>query len=145
MKKVIIIILAIVIVAVAIVLFKYYDYKAQKSEIETFNVQYEQYLDKELYGADIASVINKAVDDNEKAGIEKDENEKYIQNDENSVNIEVKIIDLEEDTIFAMETLYSGGMEQFVQYYSMIMFECTEIKYNSAGYVSYMLFEQITT
>ena len=144
MKKIVIIIITIVIIAVVIFLSKYYNYKAEKSEIDTFNSQYEKYLDREIYGSELASVINKAVDDNEKAGIKKDENGKYIQNDENSVNIEVKIIDLEEDTIFTMETLYGGGMEQFVQYYGMIKFKCTDVKYNSLGYISYMLFEQIT-
>ena len=145
MKKIFIIIITIVIIAIVVVLSKYYEYKEQKSEIDTFNAQYEQYLDKEIYGTQIASVINKAVDDNEKADIKKDENGKYIQNDENSVNIEVKIIDLDEDTIFAMETLYGGGMTQFVQYYSEILFKWAEIRYNSAGLVSYMLFEQIST
>ena len=145
MKKVFTVIIIVVIIAIVLVLSKYYEYKEQKSKIDTFNAQYEQYLDRDVYGSEIASVINKAVDDNEKAGIKKDENGKYIQNDENSVNIEVKIIDLEEDTIFAMETLYGGGMTQFVQYYSAILFKCTEIRYNSAGLVSYMLFEQIST
>ncbi len=145
MKKTIIFIILIVIVAVVVLLAKYYQYKDQKSKIETFNLQYEKYLDQEITGTEIATVINKAVDDNEKAEIEKDEYGKYIQNDINSVNIEVKIIDLEEETIFPMETLYSGGMMQFVQYYSSILFKCTEIKYNSAGLVSYMMFEQIST
>ena len=50
---------------------------------------YEQYLEKEILGTDIATVINKAVDDNEKAFIKKDDENRYIQNDTNSINIEV--------------------------------------------------------
>ena len=143
MKK-IIYILIIVIIIIAIILSKYSSYKKKYSQIQEYNLQYEKYLDKEIYGTDIATIINKAVDNNEKNYIEKDENGKYIQNDVNSVNIEIKIIDLEEEKIYSMETLYNGGMAQFVQYYSTILFKSAEVKYNSAGKICYILFEQIT-
>ena len=43
-----------------------------------------------------------------------------------------------------METLYDGGMLNFVDYYNSIYFECTKIEYNKLGKVSYLLFEQKT-
>jgi hypothetical protein len=145
MKKTLIIIIAIFIVIMAILLSKYYELRDEQNIVKKFNLEYEQYLDKEIYGTDIATIINKAVNDNENSFVTKDENGRYIQNDTSSVNIEIKIHDLEEDTIYTMETLYNGGMAQFVQYYNTILFKCEDIEYNSAGRVSYMLIEQITT
>jgi hypothetical protein len=143
MKKTLIIIIAIFIVILSILLSKYYDLREEQNVVKEFNLKYEQYLDKEIYGTDIATIINKAVDDNENSFIEKDENGKYIQNDTSSVNIEIKIHDLEEDTIYTMETLYNGGMAEFVQYYNTVLFKCSSVEYNSAGQISYMLYEQI--
>ena len=144
MKK-IIYILIIVMIIIAIILVKYSSYKEKYSEIKEYNLQYEKYLGKEIYGTDITTLINKAVDNNEKNFIQKDENGKYIQNDTNSVNIEVKIIDLEEEKIYSMETLYNGGMTQFVQYYNAILFKSADVKYNSTGRICYILFEQVST
>lgn len=46
---------------------------------------------------------------------------------------------------YAMETLYIGGMDKFVQFYSEIKFKCTKLEYHKAtNKVKYMLFEQIT-
>ena len=68
---------------------------------------------------------------------------KYIDNKSNSINIDVKIID--NDKIYTMETLYNGGMENFIQYYNQIKFKCTIIEYHKdTNKVKYMLFEQIT-
>ncbi len=142
MKKILIFILIIVIIIVAIFSVKYFNYKAELNELKKVNAEYEAYLNKEIYGTDIGTVINKAVDSNEKNSVPKDEQGFYIQNDTNSIKIEIKIID--NDTTYQMETLYSGGMTTFVQYYSSITFECTEIEYNSKGRVNYMLFEQRT-
>lgn len=146
MKKAILFILSIVIIFIVIILSKFYDYKEQYSKIEKFNLKYEQYLDKEVIGTDIATIINKAINDNEQAYIKKDKQGKYIQNDESSINIEVKITDiLKEGKIYTMETLYNGGMAEFVQHYNNIKFKCAKTEYNSNGQVKYMLFEQIST
>ena len=72
-----------------------------------------------------------------------DKKGKYIDNKSNSINIDVKIID--NDKIYTMETLYNGGMENFIQYYNQIKFKCTIIEYHKdTNKVKYMLFEQIT-
>lgn len=143
MKNTILYILTVVIIIIVIVLSKYFELKSIENEISSFNGKYEMYLDKEIYGNDITTAINKAVNDNENAMIKKDENGLYIQNDEDSIKIEIKTIDI--DKIFSMETLYNGGMEQFVNMYKYILFKCIEVKYNSHKRISYMLFEQITT
>lgn len=145
MKKTLIIIAIIFIVIIAILLGNYSNVEKLQEELTEFNLDYEQYIGEEIYGTDIATIINNAVNNNEQENIEKDEEGYYIQNDANSVEIEIKIIDLEEETIFKMETFYDGGIEQFVQYYGTILFKAEKIEYNSAGRVSYMLFEQISS
>lgn len=143
MKKILIIIIGLVIVLLSIFFSKYIDYKAKKNEIKQFNLEYEEYNSKEIYGTELTTVINKAVDNNEKNNVKKDEQGLYIQNNTNSIQIEIKITD--NDTTYQMETLYGGGMVTFVQYYNFINFKCTEIKYNKAGKICYMMFEQIST
>lgn len=149
MKKSLLIIVCIVIIAVVIIIGKYYNFKAKYTELKEFNLQYEVYLEKEIYGTEIATVINKAIDNNEKNEVEKEEKEHngktyyfYKQNDINSIKVEIKILD--NNKTYQMESLYQGEIDTFVQYYNSIRFKCKEIEYNKVGKVSYMLFEQIS-
>ena len=91
----------------------------------------------------MATVINRAIDNNEKNEVEKNNKAIYLNNNENSISIEIKMID--NDTIYQMETIYNKGIQNFINYYGKIKFKCVEIKYhNSTNKVKYMLFEQIT-
>ena len=65
----------------------------------------------------------------------------YIENDTNSIKIEIKITD--NDNIYNMETIYNNGTQNFLQYYGEIKFKCVDIKYHTeTNKVKYMLFEQ---
>lgn len=143
MKK-IFIFLAIVSVIVVIVGFRYVVYKNEYNVIQSENAEFEEYKDKEINGLSVGSMINKAVDKNTKNKIEKDENGKFIQNDENSIEIEIYMTDNE--TTYKMETIYNAGTEQFVQYYGNIKFKCSKIEYHkNTGKIKYILFEQQET
>ena len=142
MKKTIILIICVIIIVLSMFGIKYLDYKEQKSIIKKENFEYEVYLNKEVSGRDLTTAINRAVNNNEKNNISKDENGLYIQNDSDSIKIEIVILDTE--TTYQMETLYNGGMVNFIQYYGDIFFECTKIEYNSKGRVGHMIFEQKT-
>ena len=121
----------------------YINYRTNYNKAKRENQQFESYKDKEVYGKEIATVINKAVDKNEKNEIEKDNKGKYINNDSNSIEIDIKMLD--NDKTYDMETLYNGGMDNFVKYYSDIKFKCIKLDYHkSTNRVKYMLFEQIT-
>ena len=140
MKK-IFIFLAIVLVIVAIVGFKYMSYKNEYNIIQNENAEFEEYKDKEVYGLNVGTMINKAVDKNTKNKIEKDDNGNFIQNDSNSIEIEIYMTDNE--TTYKMETIYNSGTEQFVQYYGNIKFKCSKIEYHEkTGKIKYLLFEQ---
>lgn len=140
MKK-IFIFLAIVLVIVAIVSFQYISYKNEYNIIQNENAEFEEYKDKEVYGLNVGTMINKAVDKNTKNKIEKDDNGNFIQNDSNSIEIEIYMTDNE--TTYKMETIYNAGTEQFVQYYGNIKFKCSKIEYHEkTGKIKYLLFEQ---
>ena len=143
MKK-ILIFLAIVIIIIAVAFVNYSSYKNAHNAIMKDNLVYEEYKDKEVYGLDIATLINKTVDKNTKNRIEKDEQGMYISNDTNSIQIEIYMQDNE--TTYQMEAFYKAGMEKFIQYYGNIKFKCSKIEYHEkTKRVKYILFEQIVT
>ena len=113
MKKTLIIIMTIIFVIIAIIYIKYLGFKATKTEIKQNNLNYEVYLNKEVYGNEIATLINKATDNNEKNKVLKDERGFYIPNDENSIKIQITTIDLDKEVTYDMESFYNNGMEKF--------------------------------
>ena len=143
MKKTIILIISVVIIILSIFYSKYLDYNLEQKQIKQNNLEYETYLDKQIYGTELTSIINRAIHNNEVNAVEKDEQGIYIKNDTNSVSIDVKMID--DNKTYKMEMFYNGGMNTFIDYYDFIYFKCTKIDYNSAGKVSYMLFEQVSS
>lgn len=143
MKKLAIFFLGIVIIVVGIS-YMYLNYKSSYNEAKRENMQFESYYNEEIYGTDLATIINKAVDNNETNEVQKDNKGKYINNDNNSINIDIKMLD-DDGTIYNIEKIYNGGTSTFVQYYSQIKFKCTKIEYHQkTNKVKYMLFEQIT-
>lgn len=141
MKK-IVIILAIVLILVSIIAFQYYSYQVDYQITIEENAEYEQYQDKEIYGIDLATIINKTVDKNAKNGIQKDEKGNFIPNDTNSIEIEIFIKDNEK--MYRMEIFYNNGTEEFLRYYGNIKFKCSNIEYHEkTGKIKYLLFEQL--
>ncbi len=142
MKKLAIFFLIVVIIIVGIS-YMYLNYKANYYEAKKENKQFESYDGQEIYGAELATIINKAVNNNELNEVPKDTKGKYKNNDKNSIEIQIQIIDNKKT--YEMETLYRGGMEKFVEFYNQIKFKCNKIEYHeSTNKVKYMLFEQIT-
>ena len=144
MKKTIIILIAVIIVLVSIIGIKYSSYLANLNEVKIENAKYEKYINQEIYGIDLATLINKSVDQNVKKEIEFDENGFFISNGKDSIQIEIYIQDNE--TTYKMETFHNAGPEQFVQYYGNIKFKCSKTEYHKkTGRIKYMLFEQLQT
>ena len=80
MKK-IFVFLIIVVIIVCIILFQYNSYKRDKNAIISENSEFEQYINKEIYGIDLATIINKSIDKNEKNKVQKDKDGLFIEND----------------------------------------------------------------
>ena len=143
MKK-IIIFLGIVLIIVASVGYMYLNYQATYREAQKINAQYEWYKDKEILGTDLATLINRAVDDNTKNDIKKENTGLYEDNGKDSVRIDILFTD--DNEVHSMEEIYNSGTDTFMQYYNQIKFKCTKMEYHqNNGRVSYLYFEQIAT
>lgn len=144
MKKTIIMLFTIIIIIVTIISVNYYSYEIEYKNITKENAEFEQYRDKEIYGIELATLINRASDRNIKNKVEKDDNNFFIANDENSIEIEIYMVDNEQT--YKMEAFYNKGIEQFIQYYGEIKFKCSKIElHEKTKRIKYLLFEQIVT
>lgn len=76
MKKSILIILFVLILIIAVVLINISNNNIKANAISKFNAEFEKYNDKTLTGADILTIINRAIDNNKEYKIEKDQNRK---------------------------------------------------------------------
>ena len=133
--------ICLIFVIIMIVLFIGYK-KIQRKQIETlkFNSIYEEYNKENLNGLDITTIINKAIDNNEKYEISKDENGTYLQDEMYGIKIYIKMI-VNEKT-YTMEKIKAVGMEDFIRYFGAVDFKCVDIKYHKkTGRVAEMTFE----
>lgn len=114
------------------------------STIKRYNKQYEEYYQKKVYGTEVITLINKATNENVKNDVKKDEKGYFINNDLNSIKIEIKLLNDKKITTYQMETLTNVGLEGFIKNFNLIKFKCTNIKYhNDTKKVSKITFEQI--
>lgn len=142
MKKQITIIFVIFLIIISITISYITRMQNQKIEIKKYNSWYEEYLGKEIYGTEVATIINKAIESNKKNNVLKDEKNLYIENDKDSIKIELKMITIEK--IYQMETIYNNDINNFVKHFNIIIFKCSDIQYHqSTGKISKIIFEQI--
>lgn len=142
MKKYVLIIVTIVIVIIAAVSYKIYDYNITQNQAANNNKTYNSFYEQEVLGTDVATLINKAIDSNEKNSVEKAEDGTYIDNGTNSINIDIKFKDLED--AITMERINELDSVRFVQNFGGFNFKCTKIEYHDkTGNVKYMYFEQM--
>lgn len=142
MKKSLFTIIGIVLVLMLILTLMYYNYRKTVIISEQKNLEFEIYTKTEILGSSLMTLINKAIDYNEKNEVEKDKKNVYIENDTNSIKIEIKFI--ESDKTYTMESISSLGSEQFVKNYTNMTFKCNKVEYHTkTKHVKYMLFEQI--
>jgi len=144
MKKTILTIFTMIIIIVTIIGVNYYSYQNEYRGALSENEEFEQYKEKEIYGIELGTIINKAIDKNYKNKIEKDEKNIFIPNEKNSIQIDIYMVDSEQT--YKMETIYNAGMGQFIQHYGNIEFKCSKIEYHqSTKKIKYILFEQLAT
>ena len=148
MKKNLFYILIIFIIIIVIILINISDKNSQRNEIARFNMQFEQYLGQTIYGSDVLTIINKAIDSNEQNGIKRNEDNYYVEDDEFSVKVDVILLskndkdEIEEKT-FPMERLEISGLSGFAENFNLTTFECTNIEHNSKQRVSKIIVKQI--
>ena len=144
MKKSILILFTIIIIVVTIIFVNYSSYKNEYNVILKENAEIEKYAENEIHGIELGTLINKVIDKNTKNKVEKDDNDVFISNEQNSIQIEIYMKDNE--TTYKMETFYNAGIAQFIQYYGNVKFKCSKIQYHkNTGKIKYLLFEQMVT
>ena len=155
MKKTFAVIIALIIIIIASFTAWYLSIKEMNQEITDFNSEFESYADTSIRGVDLTTVINRAIDNNEKYSIEKDEDGAYINDEEYYIEIYVNIVENEtedeeseetesteeESYAYPMEAFESAGMSDFTSLYGESYFECVDIEYHSNGRISKMIFE----
>ena len=82
MKKNLLVILGIFLIIIAVISYIYYNYEKTARIAKQTNLEYEKYTQQEIIGSSLMTVINKATDQNEKNGVAKDKNKRYIENEE---------------------------------------------------------------
>ena len=98
------------------------------------NQDYEDYKDRVLYGTDVITLINKAINSNEQNKIAKDEKGNYIENDTNSIVVEIEMITNEEEqktTTYRMETINKVGISEFITNFNTAEFKMKKIEYHT--------------
>ena len=142
MKKIAISIL-IMIVIVSTMTYMYLSYLANFQNAQKSNREFEVYLNRQISGWELTTIINKAIDNNRQNDIEKDKKGKYIDNGTNSLRIEIQFID--DEVTYSMENIAQTGTDLFFVYYKDIQFQNKEVQYHDrTNQISYMLFEQVT-
>lgn len=146
MKKniIIIFIILLILLVITIVAVKININKNKIAEIQ--NLNFEQYLDKEIYGTDVITLINKAVSYNEENNVIKDSKGIYQNNNKNSIKIDLVMItneEKQETTTYKMETITKAGITDFIKNFNTAKFKCTKKEYHlETGKISYIEFTQ---
>ena len=142
MKKILIVLISLLIIVLAMLFVVIKNNESMQADTLKFNKQYEIYLNNIVKGTEIATVINKATDNNEKYEIAKDEKNRYIQDNKYSIKISVKFVDSEK--YYDMEAISGLGIEEFISNFSQLNFKCTEISYHKqTNRVSKLIFTEI--
>lgn len=142
MKQSLLIILAIIFIVICIISGTLFNIQAENKEISKYNLEYEKYLNKEILGTEVATLISKVIDQNEKNKVEKNEKGYYIDNKQNSIKIDLKMTTI--DKTYPMEEIYNNQITNFVQNFNQIKFKCTKIEYHeNTKKISKMVFEEL--
>ena len=140
MKKSILIIITIFFVIMCGLFIFLRNIQAEERALKKENSQYEVYLNQEIYGTDLATLINKIINHNEKNNVQKNKNGYYIE-DENSITLQVNMKTVEKT--YKMEQFYNNDITMFVKNFNQIEFKCIDIEYKQNGKINSLTFEEI--
>lgn len=140
MKKFFAILVLAFCITVLIIVVNFNEYQKNQRQVSNFNREFEEYNKEDVLGVDITTLINKAISNNEKYGVQKDENGLYIDDGKNSIQIYITMI-INGQT-YPMENINKLGMDSFTSYFGVIKFKCTNISYHEeTSKIASMTFE----
>lgn len=148
MKKSLIIIslilLTIIIICASIIKAKS---KVSKLTLKQ-NSEFEQYLENNIYGTDVITLINKAMSYNQTNNVQTDEKGFYINDNQNSIQVDLVMItdsEKQETTTYKMEAISKVGITEFIKNFNTVEFKCTKKEYHSqTGKLSYIEITQLS-
>ncbi len=144
MKKTVIVFGILFLTIILIVSVSLTQNKENLMVIQKENAEYEKYKEGQVFGTQVASLINKATNENLKNEVKQDEKGFFIENETNSVKIEIKLQNEKDLKTYQMETIQKVGTEGFVKNFNLILFKCTSIEYHEqTKRVAKVVFEQI--
>ena len=120
MTKIFITIIAITLVIVGIVAMFMLNNKIVTNDVLQFNRQYEIFNNNNLDGGEVATLINKIINNN---NMDK-------ENETDDILMEIRIIDEGYDLTVSMEDIYKLGTAKFVELYGTYEFKCSKIEYD---------------
>lgn len=143
MKKLIITFIVTFFVILLVISISIIENSKHLNTIQKENKEYEQYLGKDIFGTQVISLIHKAINENEKNEIPKDDKGYYIPNNTNSIKIELKMLQDSRLQTYQMETIEKVGISGFIKNFNLINFKCAKIEYHDqTKKVSKVVFEQ---
>lgn len=141
MKRIILLLSTIILIAILLFSYNYIQYENKQADVKRFNNVFLDYNRNNLFGTDLTTVMNKAIDNNEKYKIQKDESGLYIP--DKLFSTKIYIILEKEGSNYPMENFYKVGIKEFTQYFGELNFECTKVNYHENGRISEMFFQAI--
>lgn len=129
MKKIIYILITFLII-LTISIYLVYTYRVNFNKSQKINKEYKSYYNMQMLGTELVSILNKTADINEKNNIQKDANGIYINNDDNSIKLYIKLKYKNDYRTIEMEKILNDGVEKFIKTYGAASFKCTDIIYH---------------
>ena len=139
MKKVIIGILFVIVILIALFFSWYKKNLNELKNIKNFNSEFEGFLNRDVTGVDLTTVINKAIENNNKFEIEKNSNGTYKNDEKNSIEIIIK--PTEDGNSYPMEAFEKVGIKDFTKNFGGAIFKATKIEYHKNGKISKIQFD----
>lgn len=130
MKNRILLILIIFMSIIAVISYIIYNYRINLQEVQRINNEFKSYAEAQMLGTELVSVINRVQDINSKNNIEKDSDGLYIENEENSIKMYIKLKYEDDYSVLEVERILNNGIENFIKNYSTASFKCEEITYH---------------
>lgn len=141
MRKSLLILISILIIIVSIAIVINNNTQNNEKQLIQFNNKFSEYLENSFLGTDVATLIGKAVDNNEKNNILKNDKGLYILDNEYSIKVYVKFLD--NDTLYDMEKIDDVGISQFVSNFNTSKFECIKVNYHNNKRISEIYISEI--
>ena len=130
MKNKILIILIIFMVILASATYIIYNYRMKLQEAQKINNEYKSYYEAQILGTELVSIMNRTQDVNTKNEVEKDSEGLYIDNEDDSIKMYLKLKYKDDYSTIELEKIIDDGIENFIKSYSTASFKCTEITYH---------------